>query len=80
MLKYKTAYIGHIEAKGNFTYKPELALAPIGKKIQEEAVGGWKFVGAYNVPVEIKIGIIGRIFGNRDNVQYNYVLVFEKDE
>ena len=80
MFKYKTAYIGHIEATGNFSYKPEQALAPIGKKIQDEAVGGWRFVGAYNVPVQVKIGCIGKLFGIHDNIQYNYMLVFEKDE
>ncbi len=80
MYKYKTAYIGRITAKGNFSYKPAEALAPVGKKIQEEAEGGWRFVGAYNVPVEVKVGCIGRLFGNQNSTQYNYMLVFEKEE
>ena len=82
MLKYKTVYIGRLQAKmsADGKYKPQEALAPIGKRIEDEAVGGWRFVGAYNVPVEVKAGCLASMFGGKNTVEHNYVLVFEKEE
>ena len=77
MLKYKTVALGHLEGKSGT--QADKVLAPVAKVIQDNSVGGWKFVSMYNMPIFVKPGCIAKIFGSQGGTDYFYMLVFVQE-
>lgn len=82
MTQYKTVALGTIETTASlFISDKQVAttLAPVSKKIQDEAVGGWKLHSLVQVPVKVKPGCIGKLFKQDTAYIYYCMLVFEKE-
>lgn len=78
MTKYKAVPMGVIHAKHNSD--PAEALGQVAQLIGSEAVGGWKFMNMYHMPVYVDPGCIDSCRGKHGSVVYLYLLIFVMEE
>ncbi len=77
MIQYKTIAIDRVIARRR--NKLNEVINPIKDIVEKEAVGGWEFVAITEVPIYVKPGCIGYLFGNRGFYDYAMMVIYKKE-
>ncbi len=78
MLRYKTVALDSMLV-GKKKQTANEIMAPVAQVIQKEAAGGWKFENMYDMPILIKPGCFGKLFGKPGDIIYYYMMVFSQE-
>ncbi len=78
MTQYKAVPMGRIVT--SLHAKPAEALGSVAELIGAEAVGGWKFLNLYHMPVDMEPGCFQSLMGKKGETVWMYMLIFVKEE